>query len=345
MRHAFLNALETSGCVGAGTGWLPVHLSLTDAAGKLAGAMPLYLKSHSYGEFVFDWAWADAYRRHGLDYYPKLLTAAPFSPVTGPRLLGAPYALAEAAVGLVESTGLSSLHALFVTEAEAQALTDRGWLARTDCQFQWRNRGYRDFDDFLETFTAAKRKKVLRERRRVREAGVEFRVLDGGTLDAPLLDAVYKFYCMTYLERGRRPYLNREFFTTLAATMGRELIVILACHGGEPVAAAICLSDGHALYGRHWGCDRHFHSLHFETCYYQGIEYCLDHGLGRFEPGTQGEHKLARGFEPVLTRSMHWIPDPDFRTAIAEYLARERSLIDAYRDDARRHLPFRCNPV
>ncbi|HET7308046.1 MAG TPA: GNAT family N-acetyltransferase [Gammaproteobacteria bacterium] len=343
LRHAFLNALETTGCASAKTGWQPAHLTLREGD-RLAAAMPLYLKSHSYGEFVFDWAWADAYHRHGLHYYPKLLCAVPFSPVTGLRLLGEPSALPRLAAAAVELAGereLSSIHCLFPTAAQADALSGQGWLIRTDCQFHWRNRGYRDFDDFLDTFSSAKRKKVRRERRRVAEAGIHFRVLHGGDLDAPILDAIYRFYCLTYFERGRTPYLNREFFAIIAEQLGRALVIMLACRDADPVGAAICLRSGDTLYGRHWGSDQEFHSLHFETCYYQGIDYCLREGLQHFDPGAQGQHKISRGFEPTATYSAHWIADLEFREAIAQYLSRERSMMADYREDAREHLPFK----
>lgn len=345
LRHAFLNALETTGCASPETGWQPAHLTLRDGD-RLTGAMPLYLKSHSYGEFVFDWAWADAYQRHGLRYYPKLLCAVPFSPITGPRMLGEPTALprlAAAAADLAEERGLSSVHCLFPTAAQADELSGQGWLIRTDCQFHWHNRGYRDFEDFLDTFSSAKRKKVRRERRRVAEAGIHFRVLHGGDLDPQLLDTVYRFYCMTYFERGRSPYLNREFFAAIASQLGPSLVIMLACSDSKPVAAAICLRSGDTLYGRHWGSDQDFHSLHFETCYYQGIDYCLREGLQYFDPGAQGQHKISRGFEPTTTWSAHWISDPEFRAAIADYLSRERPMVAAYCEDAREHLPFKSS--
>jgi predicted N-acyltransferase len=343
LSHAFLNALETTGCASAETGWQPAHLTLRHD-GKLTGAMPLYIKSHSYGEFVFDWAWADAYRRHGLHYYPKLLNAVPFSPVTGGRLLGAPNALprlADEAAELAGEYNLSSIHCLFPTPTQAEALHERGWLLRDDCQFHWHNKGYGDFDDFLATFSAAKRKKVRRERRRVAEAGIAFRVLHGDDLDDELLDAVFRFYCLTYLERGREPYLNRAFFKDIAANLAEALVVILASRRDTPVAAAICFRSGNTLYGRHWGSDYLLHSLHFEACYYQGIDYCIREGLQHFDPGAQGRHKISRGFEPTATWSAHWIANAEFRAAIAYYLSRERPLMDRYRMDARAHLPFK----
>ncbi|HET6724595.1 MAG TPA: GNAT family N-acetyltransferase [Gammaproteobacteria bacterium] len=346
LRHAFLNALETTGCASPKTGWQPAHLTLEDGD-RLIGAMPLYVKSHSYGEFVFDWAWADAYQRHGLHYYPKLLCAVPFSPVTGRRLLGEPDALprlAAAAAALAEERQLSSVHCLFPVASQAEALAAQGWLVRTDCQYHWHNRGYRDFDDFLDAFSSAKRKKIRRERRRVAEAGISFRTLHGDDLDPPLLDAIFRFYRITYFERGRRPYLNREFFETIAEQMGSALVIFLACHNEEPVGAAICFRGSDTLYGRHWGADQVFHSLHFETCYYQGIDYCIREGLQHFDPGAQGQHKISRGFEPTTTYSAHWIADPEFREAIADFLSRERPMMAAYREDAREHLPFKVDP-
>lgn len=341
--HAFLDALEYTRCAAAESGWQPMHLAARHH-GRLIGAMPLYLKHHSSGEYVFDAGWAQAYQQHGLSYYPKLLCAAPFSPVTGPRLLGAHSAapaLAQGATKLAQDHGLSSAHCLFPHPREAKTLIDAGWLLRTGCQFHWHNHDYADFDAFLATFRAAKRKKLRRERRRITDATINFRILHGNELDEPLLDDIYRFYSLTYLERGRLPYLNRPFFASIAARLGSSMVIIIAQRETRPIAAAICFRSHDTLYGRHWGADEHWHSLHFETCYYQGIEYCIRERLHHFDPGAQGEHKLSRGFEPTQTVSAHWIANPKLRAAIAGHLARERPFIDHYIANAREHLPFK----
>jgi predicted N-acyltransferase len=348
LRHEFLAALEDSGCVNARGGWTPRHLVLTDAAGLVAAA-PLYLKDHSWGEFVFDFAWARAASQRGLPYYPKLLCAVPFTPATGPRLLvrdGAAAAghgarLLAAMREHARAGEWSSVHALFLDEPGRAACAADGWLLRRDCHFQWHNRGYRDFQDFLDGFSADKRKKARRERRRVLEQGIEFRTLGGAQLDDALIGTVHDFHAMTFIRHGHSPYLNREFFAQIARTLGDSLLVKLAVCAGRPVAAAVFYRSADTLFGRYWGADADYHSLHFEACYYQGIDYCIEHGIRRFEPGTQGEHKIARGFEPALTWSAHWIADPVLRRAIASYLEREADAIDAYAAAAGAHAPFR----
>ncbi len=349
LRHEFLAALEHSAAVGPGTGWLPRHLVLRRAGGGLAGALPLYLKDDSWGEFVFDFAWADAYRRAGLNYYPKLVAAVPFTPVTGARLLLAPdgdapalrQRLLSGARELAVEIGASSLHLLFPPATEARELAGRELLLRKDCQFHWQNRNYADFDAFLAGFSASKRKKVRRERRRVREAGVEFSWLGGAELDAADWRAILPLYADSFWRRGREPYLNEAFFREIAARLPEQLLVIMARHRGQLIGVAICFRDRQALYGRYWGSSGRYHSLHFETCYYQGIEYCIHAGLRRFEPGTQGEHKISRGFAPVPTWSLHWLADPQFAAAVAAYLQREREYVDEYMQTVRQHLPYR----
>ncbi|MDE2196757.1 MAG: N-acetyltransferase [Gammaproteobacteria bacterium] len=351
LQHQFLAALEHNGCAGTSSGWRPQHLTCADAAGKLIGALPLYLKSHSYGEYVFDWAWAGVYQRAGLAYYPKLVCAAPFSPVTGPRLLvdaqasreAVSQALIRAALSLAEEHAASSIHCLFPAEREAREWTAHGFMLRKDCQFHWHNHAYQRFEDFLAALSAEKRKKIKRERRRVAEAGVHHLTLSGHDLDDAALDTLQRFYASTYGKRGRPAYLNRAFFAEISRTLADALVVIFAFKGAQPLAAAVCFRDADTLYGRHWGCEQEFHSLHFETCYYQGIEYCLRQGLKHFNPGTQGEHKLARGFEPTATWSAHWIAEPAFRSAIGDYLRREIAAVDAYMADAGSHLPFRAD--
>jgi len=349
LRHEFLFALEETGCLTGRSGWQPCHLLIRDGKGQLIGGMPLYLKSNSYGEFVFDFAWAEAYRRSGLQYFPKLVSAIPFTPATGTRLLHLPgqdpgriaAALLQSAVELARQTRSSSIHVLFPTAGEKTMLEKAGFLTRKDCQFHWRNRDYTDFDAFLEEFTAEKRKKARRERRRVREAGIRFIRLAGADIDRALWAKLFPLYASTFWRRGREPYLNDAFFLRIAATMPDALIAVVALLKGEPVATALCFRGSDRLYGRYWGSEGDFHSLHFETCYYQGIEYCIEHGLKVFEPGTQGEHKISRGFVPTETWSSHWLSHPQFSNAIEHYLDRERAHIDDYIQSVNDHVPYR----
>jgi uncharacterized protein len=356
LRHEFLAALEHTGCVGSGTGWEPCPITLVDESG-LAAAAPAYIKGHSYGEFVFDFAWAQAYARYGRRYYPKLIVAVPFTPATGPRLLVRagldPAATAKRLLDALEahaaSRALSSVHALFLDEPGRAACERAGWLLRRDCQFHWTNRRYRSFEDYLETFTAEKRKKARRERRRVAEAGIRFETRFGDELDPGLLDKVYAFHRETFLRHGNEPYLSREFFSEIVRTLGAALMVKVAMHRFRqretPVAAAIFFWSPEALFGRYWGATADYHSLHFETCYHQGIEFCIERGVSRFEPGTQGEHKVSRGFEPTLTWSAHHIADVAFREAIGDYLEREAGAIDDYAAEVREHVPYRKAPA
>jgi predicted N-acyltransferase len=348
LRHEFLAAAERSGSVTPATGWRPCHV-LVESGGSLVGALPLYLKSHSWGEFVFDFAWARAYEQHGLDYYPKLVSATPFTPATGPKLLVHPAAdaatvraeLLRAAREHGRDCNASSLHALFVADAERAWLGSQGLMARLDCQFHWQNRDFGSFDDFLGTFTAEKRKKARRERRRVAEAGIHFVELHGGDLEGRLLEVVYALHARTFAERGNPPYFSLDFFAAIAAALPGALMVKLAMLGREPVACAVFLRGTDTLYGRYWGATGDFHSLHFEACYYQGIDYCIREGLARFEPGTQGEHKIARGFSPTPVWSMHEVALPAFQAAIGDYLVRERAHVQAYIDAVNAHVPFR----
>jgi hypothetical protein len=347
-RHEFLAALERTHCVGRGSGWEPRYLTVRDANG-LAAAAAAFLKTHSYGEFVFDFAWARGYERLGRRYYPKLTLAAPFTPATGPRLLTRDGPAREAlATRLLEelehytvSHSLSGVHALFLDEAARQACARRGWLLRRDCQFHWSNRGYASFEEYLATFTAEKRKKARRERRRVAEAGVRFETRFGGELDERLLDRVYELHRDTFLRHGHEPYLTRAFFSEVARSLPESMMVKLAVHGRTVVAAAIFFCCAEVLFGRYWGAAADYHSLHFEACYHQGIEFCIERRIARFEPGTQGEHKVSRGFEPALTWSAHYIADADFRAAIDEYLTREGAAIDAYAHEVQAHVPYR----
>jgi uncharacterized protein len=349
LRHEFLAALEHQACVGAPSGWTPCHFVLRDLPGRLRAALPLYRKLHSWGEFVFDFAWAQAYARSGLQYYPKLVAAVPFTPASGPRLLAAAAPdrdvwqrqLARSAVEWARDERASSLHMLFIDKAQADELVREDFLLRRDCQFHWHNHGYRSFEDFLATFTAPKRKKVRRERRRVAEAGIQFRTMLGGEIDKSLWQTLYGFHADTFLRHGHTPYLSLGFFLELAERLPDNIVVQLALHRSTPVAAAICFRSESALYGRYWGAARDFHSLHFEACYHQGIEYCISQRLARFEPGTQGEHKVSRGFEPTLTWSAHWIAHPQFARAIAEYLQREGEAIEGYAAEVDEHVPYR----
>lgn len=349
LRHEFLAALEMEGCVGEPTGWVPHHLLLEDAAGRIQGAMPLYLKSHSWGEFVFDWSWAKAYTQAGLSYYPKLVSMTPFTPATGPRILVAPdadaahvrQALAAALVDYAHKHSISSAHVLFTADADRESLTDARFIWRKDCQFHWHNRGYATFDDFMASFRADKRKKALRERRRVREGGVTFRTLTGSEMTEGLWDIVFGFSATTFAMHGNEHYLSVAFFKSISASLPGLVMVKLALLQDQPIAAAIFFRSQDTLYGRYWGAAANFDSLHFETCYYQGIDYCIEQGLTRFEPGTQGEHKIARGFEPTTTWSAHWIADARFRRAIDNYLAQERDAVDQYMASVEEHVPFR----
>ncbi|MEO1766817.1 GNAT family N-acetyltransferase [Thiobacter aerophilum] len=343
VRHAFLQALETTGCVSEARGWLPWHLILRKAD-KRCAALPLYLKHHSRGEFVFDSSWAEAYVRRGGRYYPKLLTAVPFTPVTGRRLLGAPedrQALIEAALNLVRELGVSSWHCLFPTEGEAHALARAGLLLRRGVQFHWHNAGYGSFEDFLAELARNPRKKIRQERRRVREAGVDFQWRSG----AEITEADWRFfercYRNTYREHGSMPYLNLDFFLELGRRLGDHCLLIIAHQHGVPIASALNLFDDQALYGRYWGSLRFVSGLHFETCYYQGIEFCIARGLSRFEGGAQGEHKLARGLVPVTTWSAHWIADAGLREAVARFLAQETEVLADYVATLNEHTPLR----
>lgn len=348
LRHEFLAGLERFGCVGDHWGWLPHHLALYDDE-HLVGAVPMYLKYNSYGELVFDWNWADAYRRAGLDYYPKLVVAVPYSPVSGPRLLVAsdrkrqPIAerLIHEAIELGKKLNVSTLHWLFPDQRDIQQLHTYGLLQRSDVQFHWHNHDYNHFDDFLATFNAEKRKKLKRERRRVLEQQIEIDIFDGHQATAEHWQVFHRFYCNTFDRRGGHPTLSEGFFRHLGENLPDNVVLMLAKHEGRYVAGALSLRSSDTLYGRHWGCEETFHSLHFELCYYQGIDYCIAHGLKHFEPGAQGEHKVARGFEPTTTWSAHWIANPGFAQAIDDYLARERPAIEEYRQELHDHLPFK----
>jgi predicted N-acyltransferase len=347
--HAFLRALEQHDCVGPRTGWLPRHLVCDDGRGHLLGAMPLYLKDNSYGEFVFDWSWASACERAGLAYYPKLVSAIPFTPATGQRLLLAPgpdapavaQSLIDRALEEARRQKLSSAHWLFPLTTEQDWLVEQGLLPRFGYQFHWHNAGYRDFADFLDTLNAKKRKNIKRERRLVSDAGLDLEMLPGQRLSDSQWHTVHQCYRSTFHRLGGVPTLTLPFFQDIATTLGERLRVVLARQRGRIVATAICWRSTTTLYGRHWGCAAEFDSLHFEACYYQGIDYCIRHPLLHFEPGAQGEHKLARGFLPTVTGSAHWIAHAGFRRAIAEFLQRETPAVKNYVAELAQHSPYR----
>lgn len=348
IRHEFLLALEQSGCVNARAGWQPLH-ALVERDSTLLACMPLYAKTNSMGEYVFDWSWADAYSRHGLDYYPKLLTAIPFTPCAGPRLcvdsstsldLVLPP-LQEAIERLAEERAASSWHVLFPEPELRDKLGAAGMQLRSGCQYQWFNAGYRDFEQFLGTFSSRKRKNLRKERLRVSEAGIDFEVLEGAAITDEHWQRFFRFYRSTYVVRGRAPYLNVDFFVRLGQGMPERLLMVLARKEGEYIAGALFFKGSDTLYGRYWGCTEESQFLHFETCYYQGIDYCIRHGLQRFDSGAQGEHKIQRGFKPVHTWSAHWIRHPDFARAIARFVQEEERHIEAYVAQAREFLPFR----
>ncbi len=350
MRHEYLSALHESRSAVSETGWQPQFLTVHDGD-ALVAACPLYLKSHSYGEYVFDWAWADAYRRHGLDYYPKLLSAVPFTPVPGPRLLArdaeARVALLRGMEQFASQAGLSSAHVLFVDEADQRAARDAGWMMRSTVQFHWQNRepdGYADFAGYLASLQREKRKKIQQERRRVADAGVSFTAQQGREISADDWDYFYRCYRNTYRAHHSSPYLTRDFFHRMAETMPEHWLLFVARRGGERIAASLIAIDPvqRVAYGRYWGATEHVSCLHFEACYYQPLAWCIAEGYRRFEGGAQGEHKMARGLLPVQTWSAHWLAHPQFSQAVADYLAREGAGVEHYLDELNERQPFKA---
>lgn len=350
--HAFLSALEDSGSVSAETGWQPRHLVIEDEAGALMAAAPLYLKGHSYGEFVFDWGWAEAYERAGGRYYPKLQAAIPFTPVTGRRLLvrqDLPAAdqgrladtLSAALMELAGSLGVSSVHVTFPTEAEWRRFGELGFLLRTSKQFHWENRDYGSFEDFLDGLASRKRKAIRKERRAVAESGVTLSTLTGADITPAHWDAFYRFYRDTSDRKWGPAYLNREFFSRLGRTMADSVVLVMAEADGGFVGGALNLMGGGVLYGRYWGCVKDYRFLHFEACYYRAIDFAIANGLTRVEAGAQGPHKIQRGYLPVRTYSAHWITDPGFRGIIADYLEGERKDLEQELEGLARRSPFR----
>jgi hypothetical protein len=345
LQHAFLAGLESTACTTPRTGWAPQLLTLWQDNKTLQAAMSMYAKTHSMGEFVFDWGWAEAYARHQLPYYPKLSVAVPFSPVQGPRLLAVDEssrsALLDAALAHAQEHDFSSLHILFPDPSELPLLEDKGLLIRRGVQFHWQNPGYRDFEDFLAALTSAKRKKIRQEQRRVRDAGIRFELLSGAAIRPEHVDFAYACYANTYHVRGRHPYLTPAFFRHLNATMADNLLLVLALRDDEPIAMALNLYTADTLWGRYWGCVENVPCLHFDACYYQAIDFCIARGIRLFEGGAQGEHKLARGFMPTTTYSAHWVAHPEFRSAIGHFLERETQGITEYMDELNEHTPFR----
>ncbi len=349
--HAFLAALEESGSVGGRTGWLPYHLVARDAAGAVVGAVPMYLKGHSYGEYVFDHGWAQAYTRAGGRYYPKLQVSVPFTPVPGPRLLVRPDAAPAVRLALIDGLGevarrrkVSSLHVTFCTDAEKDAFAEAGWLIREGYQFHWHNANYASFDDFLATLSHGRRKAIKRERREVAAQGITMEIATGAALTTAHWDAFFDFYIATSERKWGDPYLTRRFFEILGATMGDRVALVLARKDGRWVGGALNLVGDDAIYGRNWGCRGDFPFLHFEACYYQAIEYAIVRGLARVEAGAQGEHKLSRGYMPRATWSAHYILDPGFRAAVADFLRRETAVVTQEIDALAEHGPFRHDP-
>lgn len=350
MLHEYVAAMHESKSAIDDTGWQAQFLTLHDGD-VLAAACPLYLKSHSYGEYVFDWAWADAYRRHGLRYYPKLLCAVPFTPVPGPRLLArdgpSRVALLRGMAQIASEARLSSAHVLFLDKADQQAAKDAGWMMRSTVQFHWENRqpeGYADFTDFLASLHREKRKKIQQERRKVSEAGVTFTALQGAEIPDDDWDFFYRCYCHTYRAHHSSPYLTRDFFRRMAETMPENWLLFVARRSGERIAASLIAIDPvrRAGYGRYWGATEHIPCLHFEACYYQPLAWCIAHCYQRFEGGAQGEHKMARGLLPVQTWSAHWLAHPQFAQAVADFLAREGAGVESYLDELNERRPFKA---
>jgi uncharacterized protein len=346
--HAFLEALEASGSATAKTGWLPQHLLVEDGGGRLLAAAPLYLKSHSYGEYVFDWGWAEALERAGGRYYPKLQCAVPFSPVPGPRLLLRPGTSPEIADTLVAALievarqhKVSSLHVTFAQEEEFERLGAAGFLQRNGQQFHWENRGYRSFDEFLEALSSRKRKTIRKERREAMENGITIETLSGAQLEKRHWDAFFRFYMSTSDRKWGSAYLTRKFFDLLGERMAEKVVLVMALKDGRYVAGALNLKGKDTLYGRNWGCLGDFPFLHFEACYYRAIDYAIEHGLARVEAGAQGPHKIQRGYLPVPTYSAHWIRDAGFKRAVADFLERERRSIAREIDANAEHSPFK----
>ena len=348
--HEYLYGLEKYDCL-SNQGWSPCHLAVY-SGNTLAGALPLYLRNNSYGEFVFDWTWADAYERAGGKYYPKLVTAIPFAPVIGPRLLVHPdtpsskkikQLLIDRVLHLLEVNALSSYHCLFIDKTDLEMFEENRLLARYTCQFHWHNGGYRDFQDFLDSLTSKKRKQIKRERKKVNDCDINIEIMQGNQITEKQWGAFYNFYCSTFYRRWGNPRLTLGFFMSLGQTILEQTLLILAQHRNSYIAGAFLMQSQDTLYGRHWGCSSLYPYLHFELCYYQAIEYCINNKINMFDAGVQGEHKLSRGFQPYAATSYHWIQHPDFRNAIKDYLWQEKREIDTYIENLNMHLPFKSD--
>jgi uncharacterized protein len=350
LSHAFLSALEESNSIGKGTGWQPCPMLVFDDK-KLVGAIPLFVKSHSYGEYVFDWAWAEAYQKSGLHYYPKLIAAIPFSPITSQRLLVASVQnaseiqsrMVEALEEIMRNNEFSSVHLLFPNEDSAAILKQENWLQRHGVQFQWHNECFQSFDEFLSKLTQSKRKKIRQERNKVVNSGVVCRRVKGQDVTEEQWDFFYQCYCNTYLDHRSTPYLTREFFKIIAKTMPENILLVMAHKDGAPIASALNFYDQNTLYGRYWGCLEYVPNLHFEVCYYQAQEFCITEKIKYFEGGAQGEHKLARGFKPKTTCSFHKIAHPQFAKTIEDFVIRESQGIAEYTNELEERAPFKSS--
>ncbi|HBR97116.1 MAG TPA: GNAT family N-acetyltransferase [Gammaproteobacteria bacterium] len=348
LSHEFLHALETCGCLGRDHGWYPRYFMLQDETGLIA-ACPTYIKTNSYGEFVFDWAWAEAYEQHGVSYYPKLISSIPYTPAAGQRLLCHPDhdhtqlagLLRDAVLKFAEESQLSGVHWLFTDTRDTALLAETGLHLRMDCQYHWQNRGYGCFDDFLADCTAKRRKTLRRERRSVREQGLEISVRSGDSLSPLEWKTVHTLYTATFDRKWSEASLSQDFFLTAGRTLGERMVIVFAHQGGDVVACAVLLRSRDTLYGRYWGCTKKFKDLHFELCFYQGIDYCIAEGLSRFEPGAQGEHKIMRGFVPTPTWSAHRLFHPGFNDAIGQYIHQERQLMEKRCESLHDLLPFK----
>lgn len=346
IRHEFLSALENNQCLQP-WGWLPQYVVAHNESMELVGAAPMYLKDNSYGEFVFDWAWADAYARHGIQYYPKLVVAVPYTPVTGKRLLAKNdnplirEQLAQAALSHAKALDVSSLHWLFTDDETTELLEQQNFMRRDGCQFHWHNHQHSSFDNFLATLSSKKRKQIKRERRLVNEADIELEILDGHQTTLEQWKVFHDFYCSTFHRKSGHPTLSLDFFIELGQNMPGSTLLILAKHEGQYVAGAFNMRGRDTLYGRHWGCNASFDNLHFEVCYYTAIEYCIDQGLAHFEAGAQGEHKLSRGFLPSTTYSAHWLSHPTFSAAIEDFLEHEKQGVEQYINVLGEHSPYK----
>lgn len=351
MRHEFLNGLEQSECVCESTGWKPSHIAIYEDSNhaNLIAAMPCYIKDHSYGEYIFDWAWADAHHRNGINYYPKLCNAVPFTPASGERWLindstneeNLSKILLDKAVEITKENNLSSFHSLFLNKEQFDQLDGSQILKRHSSQFHWQNHAYSNFDDFLKRMSSKKRKNIKRERRRIRESEISYRWLTGDELDESAVTKMVGFYQRTISYYGAQSYLNKHFFNYLAEHFNQHTLFLFAEYQGETIAGGLYFKSDDTLYGRYWGALANFNSVHFETCYYQAIEWCINNGYQRFEAGAQGEHKLARGLEPTTTYSAHWIRNPQFREAIGDLLKQESNHVEHYTKAMHSHSPFR----